>query len=75
MAKLTAATRNAIPKGEFALPGKRKYPIEDANHARNALSRAAHQGGSVQKTVDAAVHSKYPGIGNANSGMSGIKRS
>ena len=41
MAKLTAKTRNKIPKKEFGLPGERKYPIEDKSHARNAKSRAS----------------------------------
>ena len=41
MAKLTAKTRNKIPKKEFGLPGERKYPMEDKSHARNAKSRAS----------------------------------
>ncbi len=43
MAKLTAASRNALPTSTFALPARR-YPIEDANHARNALARVAQHG-------------------------------
>lgn len=62
MAKLTAATRNAIPGKEFALPGTRRYPIEDESHARNALARAS--GKSEESTVRAAVHRKFPGIGS-----------
>ena len=54
MAKLNAAKRNALPSSDFVFPGTRKYPIEDAAHARDAKSRAAHQGGSVQAKVDAA---------------------
>ena len=41
MAKLTAAKRNKIPKGEFGLPGEKKYPMPDKSHARNAKSRAS----------------------------------
>lgn len=41
MAKLKAATRNALPKGDFALPESRKFPVNDKNHARNALARAS----------------------------------
>jgi hypothetical protein len=41
MAKLKAAKRNAEPKEEFGLPAKRKYPMPDANHARNAKARAS----------------------------------
>jgi hypothetical protein len=64
MAKLTAAQRKKIPKGSFAEPGKRKYPIEDASHARNALSRVAQNGTPAEKKqVRAAVHRKYPNMG------------
>jgi hypothetical protein len=41
MAKLDAKERRKIPKGEFGLPGERKYPMEDKNHARAAKSRAS----------------------------------
>jgi hypothetical protein len=63
MAKLTAAARNKISGSNFALPGRR-YPIEDASHARNALARVSQHGTSEEKAkVRAAVHRKYPGIG------------
>lgn len=39
MATLTAKAREAIRSGSFAVPGKRKLPIEDAAHVRNAASR------------------------------------
>ena len=57
---LDAAERKHIAPGSFALPGRR-YPIEDESHARNALARAS--GKSVEGAVRAAVHAKYPGIG------------
>lgn len=61
--KLTTATRNKIPGGDFALPGRR-YPIEDASHARNALSRVSQHGSPEEKAeVRAKVHRKFPGIG------------
>ncbi len=41
MAKLDAEKRKKIPKGEFGLPGKRAYPMEDKAHARNAKARAS----------------------------------
>jgi hypothetical protein len=63
MAKLTTEERKAIPTGEFAGP-HRSYPINDASHARNALSRVSQFGSSALKAkVRAAVHRKYPGIG------------
>ena len=40
MSKLRAARRNALPKSEFGLPGKRKYPMPDRSHAANAKARA-----------------------------------
>lgn len=60
MAKLTAKTRNAIPSNEFAGPD-RSYPIEDESHARNALARAS--GKPIEARIRAAVHRKYPEIG------------
>lgn len=63
MAKLTSKQRNALPKDAFALPGRR-YPIEDANHARNALARVAQHGTPSEKAnVRAKVHKRFPGIG------------
>jgi hypothetical protein len=62
MTKLTTATRNKIPKGDFALPGRR-YPIEDEAHARDALSRVSQGGTPAEKaTVRGKVHERYPGI-------------
>ena len=39
MAKLTKSQRDKLPDSAFALPGRR-YPIPDADHARNARARA-----------------------------------
>ena len=62
MTKLTAATRNKIPSGDFALPGPR-YPIEDEGHARNALSRVSQDGTSAEKlAVRGKVLKRFPGI-------------
>lgn len=61
MSKLHAKERNALPAGEFAGPD-RSYPIEDKNHARNALARAS--GKPVEARISAAVHRKYPDIGH-----------
>lgn len=41
MAKLTTAKRKKIPKGEFGLPGEKKYPMPDRAHAANAKARAS----------------------------------
>jgi hypothetical protein len=64
MAKLNAARRNALPGKAFAGPD-RSYPINDMSHARNALSRVSQYGtGDLKAKVRAAVHKKYPGIGD-----------
>ena len=61
--KLTAAARHALPAKDFALGGER-YPINDPNHARNALARVSQHGSESEKEkVRTAVHRKYPGIG------------
>jgi hypothetical protein len=62
MAKLTTKSRNALSSGSFALPGRR-FPIEDASHARNALARASNASPSEQATIRAKVHRKFHGIG------------
>lgn len=60
--RLTASARHALPKSDFALPGQR-YPVNDANHARAALSRVSQFGsGSEKAAVRAKVRSKFPGI-------------
>lgn len=67
MAKLSSSARKALPTKSFALPGRR-YPIEDPNHARNALTRVSQHGTPEEKAeVRAKVHAKYPRIGKAGS--------
>jgi hypothetical protein len=64
MAKLTSRGRNRLPAGDFAIPDERKYPIEDEAHARNALARVEHFGTPAEQAeVRAAVHRKFPAIG------------
>ncbi len=41
MAKLTEKARKSIPKKEFGLPGEKKYPMPDREHAGNAKARAS----------------------------------
>jgi len=43
MAKLSTNKRDSLPGNEFGLPEKRKYPMPDASHARNAKARAEQQ--------------------------------
>jgi len=62
-AALSADARNDLKDSDFALPGRR-YPIHDASHARNALARVAQHGNAdEQAKVKAAVHARYPDIG------------
>jgi hypothetical protein len=64
MARLKAATRNALPASKFAEPAKRAYPIPDKAHARDALARVAADGSPHEKAVvRAAVRRMYPDIG------------
>lgn len=60
MAKLTAAKRNKLPSSSFALPKERKYPIFDANHARNALARASQmlKAGKLSLSSAAKIRAK-----------------
>lgn len=60
--RLTASARHALPKSDFALPGER-YPVNDPNHARAALSRVSQFGSPEEKAkVRAKVSRKFPGI-------------
>jgi hypothetical protein len=64
MAKLTSSKRKKLSAKSFAEPDKKKYPIEDKTHARNALSRVAQAGTPAEKVkVKRAVRKKYPSIG------------
>jgi hypothetical protein len=75
MAKLTTRQRESLSSKEFVFPDTRKFPIEYKAHARDALSRAAHKGGSVEAKVRAAVKQKYPGIGKKKSSAAPKPRS
>lgn len=61
MAKLTAKTRNALPAKDFAGPN-RSFPIEDENHARNAIARASQFHPELKAKIRAKVHAKFPGL-------------
>ena len=73
MAKLTTEERKKLPAKDFA-GGKGHYPIEDASHARDALSRVSEYGSpALKKEVRAKVHAKFPGIGHAAATMRSLK--
>jgi hypothetical protein len=59
MAKLSTKARKALPKGDFAGPG-RSYPVEDKKHARLAKSGASRAAnvGNISKAVEARIDAK-----------------
>lgn len=58
--KLSTKSKAAIPDKKFALPEKRKFPIEDAHHAANAKARATQgeKNGTLSKADAQKVRSK-----------------
>ena len=43
MAKLTTEQRKRMSKALYGLPGEKKYPMPDREHAANAKARASQQ--------------------------------
>ena len=60
MAELDAEKRNRLPDSKFAEPDKRKYPIEDKAHARNAKARASQavKAGRMSKAEEHKIDRK-----------------
>jgi hypothetical protein len=60
VAELRAKTRNKLPDKAFAEPGKRKYPVEDKPHARNAKARASQavKAGRMSKSEERKIDKK-----------------
>lgn len=60
MAKLTAKTRKALPKSDFALPESRKYPVQNKSHAVNAKARAEQMEnkGKISTSTKAKIDAK-----------------
>ncbi len=64
MAELDDKDRAQLKDDDFAEPERRKYPIEDESHARNALSRVSANGSEQeQREVRRKVEERYPDIG------------
>ena len=58
--ELTAQDRSVLPRGDFAIPEKRAYPIHDVEHAKSALARVSQRGSPEEKRrVRTAVHRRY----------------
>ena len=63
MAVMSTEKRKGLSDTSFALPSKRKYPINDESHARNALARASQFASPEEKSkIRSAVHRRFPGI-------------
>lgn len=64
MAKLTSKQRKRLAGSSFAVDGKkRKYPVHDIAHGRNALARVAQHGTPAEKAqVKRKVYAKYPSL-------------
>ena len=64
MAKLSKKTRDALPAKDFAEPGQRAYPVEDAAHARNAKTRAsqAKRAGRMSAGEKAKIDAKADAV-------------
>lgn len=60
MVKLTTKARKKIPSSKFGLPGQRKYPMENASHAKNAKARASQmvKKGKLSASSKAKIDSK-----------------
>ena len=63
MAVLTSKGRKRLKASSFAGP-HRSYPINDREHAANALARVSQFGSPEEKArVRRAVHRKFPTMG------------
>jgi len=75
MARLTGKQRKKLPKSSYAIPSKRKYPIPDKAHARNALARVSAHGTKAQKkAVRAAVTKRFPSLKKTGGKKTGGKK-
>ncbi len=71
MARLTAAQRRKLPASDFAGPN-RSFPINDANHARAALSMLHNAPPSARARIRAAAERKL-GKRAPRNGLDGAK--
>ena len=59
MANLSSSQRKALPKSDFAGKG-RSFPVNDANHARLAISGAtrSYNAGNISKSTENSIKAK-----------------
>lgn len=57
---MKASKRKSLPKGEFGLPGERKYPVDTKGRAANAKARASQQvkKGNLSRAAEAQIDRK-----------------
>ena len=74
MARLTTKRRKSLKKSQFALPGRRAYPVHDRAHAANAKARAtqAYKKGRMSKSTRDKIHAKANRV--LNKGKGGRKK-
>lgn len=65
MADISTKTRNALPADKFAWPEKRKFPIHDAAHVRNAAARLAQtvKAGRIDSATASKIRSRIAAAG------------
>lgn len=72
-AVLSTSARKKLTPEQFALPSKKKYPIHDKAHVRNALARAAQEmkaGGASAADAKAAMPAIHAAAKRMGIGMS-----
>lgn len=57
---MKAETRRHIPLGQFGIPSKRAFPMQDAKHQRLAISGAtrSEHAGNISASQAAAIKAK-----------------
>jgi hypothetical protein len=60
LAKLSTKSRNKLPKSDFGMPGERKFPMPDKNHAKNAKARASQMKneGRISESTKSKIDAK-----------------
>lgn len=57
---MKAKKRKSLPKSKFALPGKKKYPVDTRKRAANAKARSTQQyrKGKISKSTKDRIHAR-----------------
>lgn len=72
MAYLSGSDRKAMPRSDFAMPGSKRFPVNDPTHARLAISgatRSEHAGNisaSTAEKIKSAARAKLGNDGDAD---------